>query len=267
MTDDGRRLLTEASAVTLREVAYRNSDRIYSFMKASGIGESQVGRLMDLEGLNRCGVAVHRAYGHHLVADLPVASPERIPAFVSHVGSDVFTKQGIPILPGSVCKRLGYSKALTTMSSNQNWNMVNGFDIATGGIAIVGSGIFLAKALKGEATVETPLEYITGFGTAGMELAVGISTCNPLLVVAAGIQLVGSVAACFNAQSNKVLEETARLKAGMEVLADVSSSMFFGQVCFGAFVAADSRYLEAFGRQIARIDEAGERMTKAIDKV
>ena len=52
MTSDRRRLLTKAGARTLREVAFRNSERIYSSMELRGLGESQVGRLMDVSTSN-----------------------------------------------------------------------------------------------------------------------------------------------------------------------------------------------------------------------
>ena len=74
--------------------------RFYAFMAKYNIGSSEFGKIMDMAGVEK-GVFLHRLYGHHLAYDFPWKNPEHTIDFLAHEFSDLFTKNGLPIIPES----------------------------------------------------------------------------------------------------------------------------------------------------------------------
>ena len=75
-------------------------DEIAAFMDKYGIGKSEYGKLMDALGKKKA--FLHRLYEHHLIHDFPIKNPEDIIDFLVHEFSDLFTKNGLPIIPGEL---------------------------------------------------------------------------------------------------------------------------------------------------------------------
>jgi hypothetical protein len=168
----------------IRDYAYKNGNTIYDFMKQHAIGESTYGQLMDALGSHE---AVHRLYGHQIIYDLPIDHPEHIWDFVEHELSDLFTKQGLPILPAELLKHSGllqYCKSL-----NVNWNFVNGFDLLTATLAIYQGSKQLRAALNQELSINSFSDLARTIGVGSLELAIAFSTANPFLLIGASLQL------------------------------------------------------------------------------
>jgi len=179
----------------LREYAYVHGVTVSKFMKKHGIGESEYGTIMD-EAAKGKHVMAHRLYGHHPFYDFPVHDSNNIFNFAGHELSDLFTKQGLPILPGELLENhhiLNYCKCLSN-----NWNFVNGFDILAGTIAIYQGANSLKKAYAMHSSLDTFEEVAHEVGIGAFELAIALSTCNPFLLVGAVLQLTASVRGIFN---------------------------------------------------------------------
>lgn len=180
----------------VRDYAYENGDAIYEFMKRHDIGESAYGQLMDSLGSHE---AVHRLYGHHIIYDFPVDHPEHIWDFIEHELSDLFTKQGLPVLPGEVLKHTGvlqYCKSL-----NLNWNFVNGFDLLAATLAIYQGGKLLKGAFRQELSVNSLTDFARTIGVGALELALAFSTANPFLLVGATLQLTAGLKGMLNSSA------------------------------------------------------------------
>jgi hypothetical protein len=159
------------------------------------IGHSAYGKMMDEVGKTK-RVLAHRLYGHHLIYDFPFSSPENIPAFLEHELSDLFTKMGLPIIPGELLENtplLKYCKKL-----KNNWNFVNGFDILAGTIAIWQGVEKVSEAFNYELTIDTFSDFAKTFGVGALELAIALSSANPFLLIAAGLHLTSGIRALFN---------------------------------------------------------------------
>jgi hypothetical protein len=172
----------------IRDYSYKHGEDISKFMKKYDIVESTFGQIMDVVGRQK--ETVHRLYGHHFIYDFPISEPEHIGDFIEHEFSDLFTKQGLPILPGELLKNtnlIKYCKSLT-----HNWNFVNGFDILVGTIAIYSGTNELQKMLKQVDSIETFSEFAKSIGIGGIELAISISTANPFLLIGAVLQLAAN---------------------------------------------------------------------------
>ena len=187
--------LNEVSSDFISAYAYKNGEKIYDFMNKFEIGHSAYGKMMDAIGKTKKTIA-HRLYGHHLIYDFPYNSPENIPAFLEHELSDLFTKMGLPIIPGEILENtplLKYCNKLT-----KNWNFVNGFDILAGTIAIW-QGIEKAyESFNYELTIDTFSDFAKTFGVGVFECAVALSSANPFLLIAAGLHLTSGVRALLN---------------------------------------------------------------------
>jgi hypothetical protein len=186
---------SEISSHYLREYAYKNGEAIYAFMEKYNIGKSAYGSLMDSAAKGK-NVMAHRLYGHHLIYDLPLSNPNKIPAFLEHELSDLFTKMGLPIIPGEILENttlLKYCKGLS-----KNWNFINGFDLLSGTVALwKGIEKINETFIKGYS-VDTFEEFANTFGIGALELALAMSSANPLLLIAAILHLTSGVKGLIN---------------------------------------------------------------------
>lgn len=174
-------------------------DRIYTFMDKYSIGKSEYGKLMDLAGREK-GVFLHRLYGHHLIYDIPIANPDNMVDFLVHEFSDLFTKNGLPIIPGELLENAPeWLKNLTLKTEPcKNWNFINGFDLIAGTVAIFRASCGLRAAIMNEMNVASLGDFARTIGVGVMELAIAMSTANPLLLLGAILQLTAGVKGIFN---------------------------------------------------------------------
>ena len=195
MDDQAYKKANEISSHYLREYAYENGDKIYAFMEKYGIGESAYGALMDSAAKGK-HVLAHRLYGHHLIYDFPLSDPNKIPAFLEHELSDLFTKMGLPVIPGEMLENtelLKYCKGLS-----KNWNFVNGFDLLAGTIALwQGIEKINETFIKGYS-VDTFEEFANTLGIGALELALAMSSANPLLLIATILHLTSGIKGLIN---------------------------------------------------------------------
>jgi len=174
-------------------------DKIFKFMDKYNIGKSEYGKLMDLAGREK-GVFLHRLYGHHLVYDFPFSQPEHIIDFLEHEFSDLFTKNGLPIIPGELLENApGWLKKLSiTNEPCKSWNFINGFDLLAGTIAIFTASRDLRSAILNKMSVESLGDFAKTIGVGIFELAVAMSTANPLLLIGSIIELTAGIKGIFN---------------------------------------------------------------------
>jgi len=136
----------------IREVGYKYGHKIYSFMERYSIGKNYYGKVMDAAAHGK-GVIAHRLYGHHFVYDIPLDDPQYILQFYEHLFSDLFTRQGLPILPGEILEDIGLLKACDKLT--KNWNFVNGFDMLTATVALYSAIPKFSRAIKGSYTINS----------------------------------------------------------------------------------------------------------------
>jgi len=174
-------------------------NQIYAFMDKYGIGKSEYGKLMDSISFGK-GQFVHRLYEHHLTYDFPIKNPENILDFLAHEFSDLFTKSGLPIIPGELLENAPSWLQRLTRNPNpcQNWNFLNGFDLLAGTISIYTASKDLRAALMNDMSVESLGDVARSLGVGVIELAVAISHANPLLLVGALMELTAGIKGIFN---------------------------------------------------------------------
>jgi hypothetical protein len=187
--------ISEVSSYYLRDYAYKHGNKIYNFMNKYEVGHSAYGKMMDAIGRTK-HIMAHRLYGHHLIYDFPFEAPENIAVFLEHELSDLFTKMGLPILPGELIENTTLLKYCSKLS--QNWNFVNGFDILSGTIAIWQGIEKVSEAFSYELTIDTFGDFAKTFGVGTLELAIALSSANPFLLIAAGLHLTSGIRALFN---------------------------------------------------------------------
>ena len=203
-------------AACLREYAYNNGADIYSFMKRYDIGESDFGSIMDQAAKGQHVIA-HRLFGHHLVYDFPIDNPQVMGDFLEHEFSDLFTKQGLPIIPGDMLKDAGMLKYCNQLTAN--WNFVNGFDILSATIAIYQSVKSFNAAFRNEYSIQDIEGFAKSIGVGALEAAIAFSTANPFLLIGSVIQLTAGIRALFN--EGCVVSFSLKLNAyGIEVILD-----------------------------------------------
>ena len=189
-----RNQVVTSSAIIIRELAEANHSQIYSLFEKTRIGVSEYGKLMDAAAKGR-GVMAHRLFGHHPICDFPIDNLSNAPDFILHELSDVFTCQGLPIVPGETLKSAKLLKACDKLKASDSWGLVNAFDILTGTVAIYG-GLYKCKASFSEQySIETLPELARDIGIGGIELAFALSTCNPFLLLGAALTLTAGIRA------------------------------------------------------------------------
>lgn len=185
----------QLASIYIREVGYKYGNKIYEFMDKFNIGKNYYGKIMDAAAHGK-GVIAHRLYGHHFVYDIPIENPQYILQFYEHLFSDLFTRQGLPILPGEILEDVGLLKACDKLT--KNWNFINGFDILTATVSIYSSLSKFKKAIKGSYTINSISELAKQLGVGTIELAIAISSANPFLLIASILELTSGVLGIFN---------------------------------------------------------------------
>jgi hypothetical protein len=187
--------LGEVTTYYIRDYVYKHGNDIYNFMNKYDIGHSTYGSLMD--GIGRTKkVLAHRLYGHHLIFDFPFDTPKNIPAFIEHEFSDLFTRMGLPILPGELLENTQLLNYCNTLSNN--WNFINGFDILSGTIAIWQGVEKVLSAFNNEMSINTFYDLANTFGIGTLEFVLSLSSANPFLLIAAALHLTSGIRALFN---------------------------------------------------------------------
>lgn len=181
--------IAQFSAYGLRDIGYKNGYEISEFFKKYGIGESNYGRLMDAAGRSK-NVMSHRLYGHQIVFDFPVREPENYWPFLEHELSDVFTKQGLPILPGTIIEDTSLLKYADRLS--KNWNFVNGFDILSATIKLYNTKHRFSAYFDESININSLGELAKELGVGISDLLISISSANPFLLIGAVVHMTSS---------------------------------------------------------------------------
>lgn len=195
---DDKDILQQISADYIRHYAYQNGNYIYDFMDKNKIGKSAYGALMDKAAKGK-GVVTHRLYGHHIIYDFPINNLKDAAPFLEHLLSDLFTKQGLPIIPGEVLKDLGLLKCCDHLTNN--WNFVNGFDILSATVAIYGSTKNFDKYVFEGMSINDFEQFANTIGVGALELAIAVSTSNPFLLIGGILNLTAGFVGMFNENS------------------------------------------------------------------
>nr|AGF92880.1 hypothetical protein FLSS-3_0011 [uncultured organism] len=189
--------LKKASTYYLSKISHEKevSSGLYEFMKTYKIGESEYGKIMDMAAEGK-KVMAHRLYGHHIVYDFP-KELNKVPDFLLHEISDLFTDMGLPILPGEMLensKLIDYCKQI----NKPNWNFINGFDILVATAAIYSGSKMYAKVIKEEIAVEDIKDIANTFGVGTIEFALACSTANPFLLLGSFLHIASGIKGIFN---------------------------------------------------------------------
>lgn len=186
----------EAASYYTRDYAYEHGDYIYNWMKEHGIGESAYGKYLDALG-RKPGVFHHRLYGHHPIYNFPINDPQNIPDFLEHViVSDLFTKQGLPIIPGKILEKDAVKSLFNDVSVK--WNFINGFDLLSASFAVYNSYKISSDFFHQKASIEKIDELAKSIGVTGIHVAIALSTFNPLLILSATISSAGTLVGLLN---------------------------------------------------------------------
>lgn len=193
--NDNREVFEMLSANYIRDYAYKNGRGIYDFIDKNKIGHSTYGKLMDSAAKGK-GVIAHRLYGHHLVYDFPLDNLKEVAPFLEHLLSDLFTKQGLPIIPGEILEDLGLLKCCDSIK--RSWNFVNGFDILAGTVALFeGTHDFKRMFIEG-MSIDSFEGVAKTIGIGGLELAIALSTANPFLLIGGILSLTSGIKGMVN---------------------------------------------------------------------
>lgn len=175
------------------------------------------------------GGAIHRVgHGHHWLSDgLNVLNHDllKLSDFLSHLGTDIVTKKGIPLfLDGngirslhSGLEELGLNISKTTLA---NWNSLNAFDLLGSTFAIYDSSNNVIAFISGEARYST--EYAIKLSLTGtVKVAGGVISENPILVFS-GLSDWGTLAYSYWEHSNSHLSQSI----GIALESSLSAGLF-----------------------------------------
>ncbi|MBF0313347.1 MAG: hypothetical protein HQK52_08020 [Oligoflexia bacterium] len=141
----------------------------------------------------------HRQVNHHFISDATtVFSKSKLSMvdFFKHIGLDVITVQGIPIIPNTTINLL--SKFIGVNASKiLPWAHLNIFDIAVGVVSVTNGGFDLFFALTGQLPwgMQTAI-FTLGAGT--LEIIGGVATENPLLLAAGALEVSSGVVSAWD---------------------------------------------------------------------
>lgn len=203
MNNEERIRMGELASKYLSDWGYNNSKGIAKIIDKHKIGKSEIGKLMDLKGRHE---AVHRLYGHHIIYDFPIDNTKEIKDFLEHIFSDLFTNQGIPVLPGEMLEDLNLLKYCKRLEGHKNWNLINGFDILFATISIYSATKSLSNVLNSNYSIDTFEEFARTFGIGALELAIAMSTCNPFLFIGAILEITSGIIGTLNEGSRVYIE-------------------------------------------------------------
>jgi hypothetical protein len=181
----------------------------------------------------------------------------------------------------SVMVRLGGQQAAVQLAKQGVGTLLRSNAVTVGVIVTIDVVRSLVRLAAGKIT---PAQFeerfgknllTTSAGVLGSSVGMGIVgasslTFAPLAGAIAG-GLVAGLAMQFAIEHGienpyrEMLEDTARTRDSMRLVAHVSQRMLEGQAVFEAFLIEDAKLEGEFQQQVARIDEAGDEMTTAID--
>lgn len=159
-------------------------------------GKTLTGHWMDCTGpfqdLYPKGVPVgwHRITNHHFLTDALKAYRDPNLStidFYKHLGTDIVTKRGLPILPEETIR--GLSSILgVTPSKIMPWVSFNLLDTGASVFAVAHAGSNVMSVITGSA--EWGLGYgINTFGIGTLEIAAGLQTSNPILIGSGAVDI------------------------------------------------------------------------------
>ncbi|MBE9062899.1 hypothetical protein [cf. Phormidesmis sp. LEGE 11477] len=152
-------------------------------------GKTLTGHWMDCTGPHQYlypqGVSVgwHRIRHHHFLTDgiKAVQSPDlSVIDFYKHLGTDIVTRNGLPILPEECVRNL--ATLLGTSSTKvAPWIHMNVLDMGASIFAVAHTGSNVISVMSG--TAQWGVGYAANtFGAGALKIAAGIPTKNPILI-------------------------------------------------------------------------------------
>lgn len=138
----------------------------------------------------------HRWKGHHVFSDGWTVLKDHnksVPDFLTGLSKDVITIHGIPLLPDSAVTFLSDTLGVP-VHDIMPWVLKNAFDLTIGVLAVGEAGYDVFLAFTGQMEWGLRTAFFT-FGTGTAEVALGVGTKNPLLVMA-GIGEYGAGIKC-----------------------------------------------------------------------
>ena len=182
-------------------------------------------------------VGWHRIDGHHFITDaVEVINDERLSIvdFGSHLGTDIVTKNGLPLLPGDTVREIAVSLGISP-SQVMPWVSINILDGVGGFFAFQDTFNKLTYIYSGsmEWGWETAISTL-GVGT--IKVASGLASTNPLLVASGSVDVVaGAVTAVdyytkpsFLGVPIEDLIETASVGVGFAAVLGVAETFLSG---------------------------------------
>lgn len=141
----------------------------------------------------------HRVmHGHHFVTDFfRTLSNKNLSCidFCKHLGTDIVTKNGLPLLPSSTIKSLSDILGIS-VSKIAPWVSFNILDCMSSIVAIGHAGSNVVDIVTGTAQWSSGY-CINTFGVGALELISGCYTSNPVLIGAGATDIVcGTITAC-----------------------------------------------------------------------
>jgi hypothetical protein len=125
----------------------------------------------------------HRIHGHHFLTDAVTAYKDpklSVIDFYKHLGTDVVTKNGIPILPEAAVRSLADILGVTA-NKLMPWVSFNILDFGATALAVTHAGSNVTSIFTG--TAEWGVGYaIDTFGVGAIEIGSGIVSHNPFLI-------------------------------------------------------------------------------------
>lgn len=141
----------------------------------------------------------HRAlHGHHFVTDFfRTLSDKNLSCvdFFKHLGTDIVTKNGLPLLPASTIQSISDVLGIS-VSKIAPWVSFNILDCASSILAVGHAGSNVIDIISGTAQWSAGYALNT-FGMGAVEIVSGYYSCNPILMASGCADVVcGTVTAC-----------------------------------------------------------------------
>ncbi len=182
-------------------------------------GPTLTGQWMDAVGpfkhLYPQGIAkgCHRTMHGHFIGDaLTVMKDPRLSCvdFFRHLGTDIVTKNGLPILPSCISEKIVtllnlYDPALNmTLTKLSPWVNLNILDAGASILAVGHAGSSVIDIITGSA--EWGAGYaINTFGVGACDIATGVATQNPILIGAGAVDIVCGTVTAYDYYSQPFL--------------------------------------------------------------
>ena len=171
---------------SIEQLGYICKDiNLYTYIDKMELGKSLVGKEMDKAGR---WMFNHRfAEGHLWWKELTERPINQWGDVIEHLASDIFTRAGLPYaFDGSMIRgNRDLLRLFSPSKSIDNWAMINGFEFIAGSSSLIFS-IYDAKHLKNGYHSDLALAMDGLF--VALNVAGGISTANPLLIISALIK-------------------------------------------------------------------------------